>query len=407
MAGLCEGGNERLGSLKAKEGDSCTTPDNRSGKCINLRACTVLLNLLSQAPRPLPPDLVNFLRQAQCGFSGNNPLVCCASTTASTTSQSTPEKPPDVSNHPNLRLLPLNICGPVLIKRIIDGKKTELFQYPWMALIGYFRTGSSNRVYRCGGTVINEKYVLTAAHCIVQLPSSLRLALEHLPYSPDLSPSDFDLIPQLVKLLRGKWLANRENILTAFRREVVNIDKLHTANDIKHLHHQWQRCVEILGIILKGVSLLLVHGVLCSAPVDYDVEDAIPHPNYSAVTLHNDIGLIRIKGTANFRSGISSDVLLEVPVPIMTVAECADKYNRSSASYKRPITITNSQICAGGVNAQDSCDGDSGGPLIFKGEVNLRPRFVQYGIVSFGPRSCGLKQFLVYTRGLPSIWTGS
>ncbi|XP_069688637.1 melanization protease 1-like isoform X2 [Periplaneta americana] len=360
-----------LASAAAQEGDSCTTPDNRSGKCINLRACTVLLNLLSQAPRPLPPDLVNFLRQAQCGFSGNNPLVCCASTTASTTSQSTPEKPPDVSNHPNLRLLPLNICGPVLIKRIIDGKKTELFQYPWMALIGYFRTGSSNRVYRCGGTVINEKYVLTAAHCIVQLPSSLRLA-------------------------------------------GVRLGEHDLSTDIDCLTNE------------EGEELC------AQPPVDYDVEDAIPHPNYSAVTLHNDIGLIRIKGTANFRSetvkpiclplgtdqtqnldgrnlivagwgttekGISSDVLLEVPVPIMTVAECADKYNRSSASYKRPITITNSQICAGGVNAQDSCDGDSGGPLIYKGEVNLRPRFVQYGIVSFGPRSCGLKQFPgVYTR---------
>jgi hypothetical protein len=49
------------------------------------------------------------------------------------------EEPVDVSNHPNLVLLPLNICGPVSGNKIFNGKKTALFQYPWMALIGYNR----------------------------------------------------------------------------------------------------------------------------------------------------------------------------------------------------------------------------------------------------------------------------
>jgi hypothetical protein len=41
----------------------------------------------------------------------------------------------------------------------------------------------------------------------------------------------------------------------------------------------------------------------CAEPyVEYDVEDSIPHPDYSLTHLQNDIGLIRIKGTANFRS---------------------------------------------------------------------------------------------------------
>lgn len=39
--------------------------------------------------------------------------------------------------------------------------------------------------------------------------------------------------------------------------------------------------------------------------VEYDVEDSIPHPDYSLTHFQNDIGLIRIKGTANFRSGES------------------------------------------------------------------------------------------------------
>jgi secreted trypsin-like serine protease len=34
--------------------------------------------------------------------------------------------------------------------------------------------GSNKREYFCGSTVINEKYVLTAAHCIKELPSGLK-----------------------------------------------------------------------------------------------------------------------------------------------------------------------------------------------------------------------------------------
>ena len=84
-------------------------------------------------------------------------------------------------------------------------------------------------------------------------------------------------------------------------------------------------------------------------------------------------------------------------VPVVTVEMCAGVYNRTT--YRRPIQITSRQICAGGENAEDSCDGDSGGPLIKPGEVNSRPRYVQFGIVSFGPRSCGIRGFpAVYTR---------
>ncbi|KAJ4450898.1 hypothetical protein ANN_02331 [Periplaneta americana] len=82
-----------------------------------------------------------------------------------------------------------------------------------------------------------------------QCHSELREALcdsvlEHPPYSPDLSPCYFNLIPQLKKPLRGKQFANREDILTAFRREVVHTDVSHTAHGIQRLHHRWQRRVE-------------------------------------------------------------------------------------------------------------------------------------------------------------------
>lgn len=46
----------------------------------------------------------------------------------------------------------------------------------------------------------------------------------------------------------------------------------------------------------------------------------------------------------------------------------------------------------------DACQGDSGGPLMSEGSVGLE-RYTLLGLVSFGPRTCGVSNFPgVYTR---------
>ncbi|TMW40391.1 hypothetical protein DOY81_014529 [Sarcophaga bullata] len=47
------------------------------------------------------------------------------------------------------------------------------------------------------------------------------------------------------------------------------------------------------------------------------------------------------------------------------------------------------QICAGGKGFVDTCKGDSGGPLGYRDFYNGFPRFIQFGIVSFGVTACG------------------
>lgn len=56
------------------------------------------------------------------------------------------------------------------------------------------------------------------------------------------------------------------------------------------------------------------------------------------------------------------------------------------------------QLCAGGKGAKDSCGGDSGGPLHSAAYLFDDIRYVQYGIVSFGPRFCG-------STGFPGVYT--
>ena len=46
---------------------------------------------------------------------------------------------------------------------VIGGDDAKLGEFPYMALLGYLINGEI--YYVCGGSVLNGKYILTAAHC--------------------------------------------------------------------------------------------------------------------------------------------------------------------------------------------------------------------------------------------------
>ena len=57
-----------------------------------------------------------------------------------------------------------NTCGLFLgTGYIVGGKVTQRGELPYLATIGYNRSGTMK--YACGGTLINRRYVITAAHC--------------------------------------------------------------------------------------------------------------------------------------------------------------------------------------------------------------------------------------------------
>uniref|UniRef100_A0A182TE91 Peptidase S1 domain-containing protein n=1 Tax=Anopheles melas TaxID=34690 RepID=A0A182TE91_9DIPT len=65
-------------------------------------------------------------------------------------------------------------CGVRTNTRLIGGQLTQLDDYPWTALIEYEKPDGSTG-FHCGGTLINQGHILTAAHCVSSLPAGWKV----------------------------------------------------------------------------------------------------------------------------------------------------------------------------------------------------------------------------------------
>ncbi|CAH1637697.1 unnamed protein product [Spodoptera littoralis] len=344
---------------------------NGGASCIPLNECT---GLHAQLQKGNTPQLTQLLRSLHCGFQGTDlPMICCppeflGGGQSSSISMRTGSP---------LNLLPnSHICGIQNNDRIVGGIQADIDEHPWMALIRYNKPVGWG--FYCGGVLISARYVLTAAHCVkgADLPTTWRLSQVRL----------------------GEW---------------------NTSSDVDCVHDD------------------------CSGPVqDIPVEEIIAQENYDPqdTQQHHDIAMLRLAYNAQFNdfvkpiclpvtnelrnsyfegfdlevagwgktetqdagsdsqpifsgtnlAGTESDVKLKVRVPVVSLNQCASVYQRVSR------TIVPTQICAGGVQGQDSCRGDSGGPLM--GQAPSANNWVVVGVVSYGPAPCG-------TQGWPGVYT--
>lgn len=129
---------------------SCETKGtNEKGLCIHIRDCPFLFEILNiSAPTAAQRQM---LSDSQCGLDNTRQssivqriLVCCpdskrtaaqggGGTGGGAVVDSRAGEEPDPGN-----VLPsIGKCGILLANRIIGGTKTQLFEFPWMALLQY------------------------------------------------------------------------------------------------------------------------------------------------------------------------------------------------------------------------------------------------------------------------------
>ncbi|GJQ69475.1 hypothetical protein Trydic_g6582 [Trypoxylus dichotomus] len=221
--------------------------------------------------------------------------------------------------------------------RIVGGTETVANAYPWMVYLTY-----SNRFY-CGASVINDRYILTAAHCVSGFPKE-RLGATFLDH-------------------------DRSTIYETktFSRKISNV--------LKHGSYG------VGGSFNNDIALLKL-----SEPLDFSglVKPVCLPTIGRSFTGHH--GIVTGWG-ATEATGQVSNVLREVDVPILSNMEC-----RNTGYGRR---ITDNMICAGYPQGlKDSCQGDSGGPM----HIVNNSLYSVVGIVSWGEGCAQANYPGVYTR---------
>jgi len=71
--------------------------------------------------------------------------------------------------------------------------------------------------------------------------------LEHPPYSPDLTPSDFYLFPKLKLFLAGQRFSSNQEAIAAIAAYFADLTKNHYRDGIMALEHRWNKCISLKG----------------------------------------------------------------------------------------------------------------------------------------------------------------
>ncbi|CAH4031754.1 unnamed protein product [Pieris brassicae] len=256
-------------------------------------------------------------------------------------------------------LLP-ETCGSILGNRIFGGQYAKLYEFPWMALISY--NTRSGPQFECSGTIINSKYILTAAHCVVDKTIlGVRIGEfdissdEDCEYEPSLSP----VCEKHIQDMRVKMAIPHSEYRP-----------MPPTNDIALL-----RMEDKIDLSFTNVEPICL-------PITPELQNTVLE--YKTGT---------VAGWGMTETGREATKLMKVDFPVKSNSDCKMYFRNMlnqypNAQWNETMKTMKNQIC-GGESGKDSCSGDSGGPLMIKNIYKEVSRYVQYGVVSHGPKRCG------------------
>ena len=64
---------------------------------------------------------------------------------------------------------------PSSISRIVGGSEAIPHSWPWMAMLTTSSSGTSRQF--CGGSIVSDRYIITAAHCVSGYVNLINLVL--------------------------------------------------------------------------------------------------------------------------------------------------------------------------------------------------------------------------------------
>jgi len=211
--------------------------------------------------------------------------------------------------------------------RIINGVDTEVNEYPWQ--VALVSPGSS--FIFCGGSLINDKYVLTAAHCTAgKSASSLNVLLGEHDKTTTTETTTVRMTLSAIINHPSYNIPSRTNYDFSLLRLSTTIN--------------WSSNSHIRPVCLPGVG------------TTYSAGDPLV-----------------VTGWGTTAAGSLASVLQEVVVNYVTNTACEASYGTGR--------ITSAMMCAA-APSKDSCQGDSGGPLVEARTNNNN--YALAGVVSWG-----------------------
>lgn len=226
------------------------------------------------------------------------------------------------------------IAPAAAVPPVVGGTRAELGEFPWVVRLSV----------GCGGSLVTDQVVLTAAHCIT---------------GPVGETSSITVTTGMVDLADD----NAVKVRSAYVYKSPDYVSYDRGND-------WALIKLAAKVTLPDMPRLTV-------------ADSTAH----------DKGEFTIMGWgADHEGGAVQRWLLKATVPAVDDQTCGKAYRDSGANF-----VDDAMLCAGlfGTGGVDTCQGDSGGPMVVRISDTA---FVQVGIVSWG-HGCAQAQFPgVYTQ---------
>ncbi|CAH1790054.1 unnamed protein product, partial [Owenia fusiformis] len=242
-------------------------------------------------------------------------------------------------------------CGiPSVTPKIIGGDESDPHSWPWAVALKY------GDKFQCGGTLIHQNWVITAAHCV----RGLYLSDEY----------NYNVLKNWTVLLGKHDLYELEN-----NTMTVGVSKI-------VLHEEYEEVTYTNDVALFKLNVTVAYSKTIT-PICLAFKDFFKD-NESKLSLRMNCTAIGWGRTSMFSR--ASATLRQARLPMFRRNLCNTWYDGQ---------VTQTMFCAGERDgAADTCKGDSGGGYF----CSHRGRWILCGVTSWG-RGCGIKKSPgVYTK---------